>query len=208
MPPQKPRDTRKRFLTLYRFIETNLTEENWRELTHKAARFFVPYKAPKKPPGKKALILRKHGAARYRAVELDVYDLEGARAIQARFRQELSAIRRGEGWPAHISASRLLESRFDRLKLRLTNSPMYVKEHLHSGNVRAIEMRGFVYEEWVERKCIGTGCSRAFLVAPSSHKRTCCRACAIDADNTRRKELREASRTRLRLTKPARFTQS
>lgn len=192
MPRPTKRDLRKRFLSLYRFIETDLTEENYLDLTWAAARFMqrwrtvhVPVVSREKPPSDRSFIAREKGAARYIGVESDL-DLEGARALQARFRQELAAIKRGDTSPAHTTISHLIDSRFDRLKRILTRPPKFVHDKM-IGTVRARSMGDLVYVETVERTCIGTGCTETFRVSESSKKRTCSRACAIDAGNIRRK---------------------
>jgi len=191
MPRLNQRDTRKRFLSLYRFIETDLTEENWRDLTHRAARFKL---APRRSDAdsqanKRARIHRSRGGARYRAVALDIGDLGGARALQERFRQELVAIRAGDSSSAHTSLTRLLEMRFDRLKRLLTKPPLYAQEHVQVGGVRTLETRGPAYFEtrMIEHVCPSCGST---YTARSDVKRTSCgqRACRIDVENARRKQ--------------------
>ena len=196
MPRPQKRDLRKRFASLYRFIETDLTQENYLDLTWAAARFMqrwrTAYVAPAprdRPLHKRAFIPHKAGAARYRAVQPDL-DLESARALQTRFRDELDRIKQGDSSPAHTTVSRLIEQRFDRLKRILTNPPQYVQEMM-IGSVPAWSPGERVYVEVAERTCIATGCDRIFRVPKGSNQRTCGdRACAIDAGNIRRKQRR------------------
>ena len=42
MPRIKPRFLRREYESLYCFIETDLTEENWRDLVNRAALLFLP----------------------------------------------------------------------------------------------------------------------------------------------------------------------
>ena len=178
----------KDFWSLDRFIETDLTEKNWRDLVDRAALLFLPPKAPTGPVVARAYKLRVHRAAQYPGVRYDM-DLEKARFIQKRFRKELAAIKRGDSSPAHTSVSRLLESRFDRLKSLLTKPPMYVKDRLHKDKSRGLVVLGPVYSEMVERICEADGCDNTFTVPSTSKKKTCCRADAIAAANARRKNL-------------------
>lgn len=200
MPRPKKRDLRKRYLSLYRFIETELTDENYLTLTLDAARVMLqfetsPVEPRPEPPGKRATISREKGAARYVGVESDL-DLDGALVLQERFRSDLAAIKAGDTSPAHTSISRLIDSRFDRLKRILTRPPRYVHEVM-IGTVLAHSIGDAVYTELVERTCTATGCNRTFQVPPGSNKRTCGdRSCRIDADNIRRKQRRTITTAR------------
>ena len=86
---------REEFASLYRFIETELTEENWRDLTYAAAEIAPREPDADKGPRKYTYILNPKGAARYPGLTIDI-DLAGARAIQKRFLRELAAITRGD----------------------------------------------------------------------------------------------------------------
>ncbi len=186
MPRLKTRDLRKRFSSLYRFIETDLTEANWHDLTKRAARADVP---PYGPIRKRAHVWRPRGAARWTAIAYDIDDLAAARALQARLREEIAAIARGETWPSATNLTRLIEHRFARLKRILTCPPLYVEDR-GNADARIMRLRGFVYRERVKRDC--PSCGRTYTSPPGA-KRTSCgeRACAIDVDNTRRRQRRK-----------------
>jgi len=178
MPRLKTRDPRKRFASLYRFIDTDLTDQNWREMLERAARVMtLPPKADR-PLRQRARIFRWRCSARWPGLAHDVDDLAAARAIQERFRRELATIKRGDSSPAHTSVSRLLDHRFDRLKRILTVPPLYVEE-VEKGGVRALSLRAFVYRETVKREC--PRCGR-----PAKQYTCGVRKCVTFADNTRR----------------------
>lgn len=170
---------------LYRFIRTDLTEDNWHDLVQEAAMSPAP---SAHPSPKQARIV---GGGRL-AVAWDIIDLASARAVQERFRVELKAIRAGETSPAHTSTSRLLESNFQALKEILVTNPTYVKEHQYPGGMIGHEVLGPVFVEWQmeERVCEG-GCQSTFTVRSSSRKRTCGDDnCRVAASNARRKQKR------------------
>jgi hypothetical protein len=187
MPRLKTRDPRKRFASLYRFIETDLTAENWPDLLYRAARFNLRPRALKKPINGRKHLRRPRGAARWRGVTPDL-DLAGAQSIQKRLRHELAAIERGETWPAITTMSRLIDHRFDRLKRLLVRPPRIVAER-RIGSVRALTIDLAAYRATVKRKC--PSCGRP------ARRYTCGeRNCVVEDDNARRKARRESTTKR------------
>lgn len=188
MPRQPVRDPRKRFASLYRFIETDLTADNWRTLLHQAARVMPPPRRTDKPLRKRATVYRWRGSAKWPGLADDVPDLAAAREIQERFRSELAAIKRGDTSVAHVSLSRLTDRRFDRLKRKLTVPPIFVDEVEHGG-VRALSSNGLAYQEPVKRVC--PSCEKTYMAGPSE-KRTSCGDinCRTDVENERRRQRR------------------
>ena len=221
MPRPKRRNIRKRFQSLYQLIETELTEDNWRILILRAAGFVYKYddlpglffthpSLLKWAPNKKAFIRPRRGVDAYPDWTRDILDLKSAKALQARLRRELEAIKKGDFSPAHISWSEMILARFSRLKRRLTVPLHYEKRVAHSDGKPPFKTLGPVYEEMIERTCLGDGCGRKFMVPASSKQRTCGDdACRVDASNARRKDRRESLRPRpLRSPVPKRYTRS
>lgn len=220
MPRPKKRDLRKRFQSLYRFIETELTEDNWLGITIDAARLLREWtrpgimvskaegakkRWPNKPRSYTRVINSQDIVDPRRGVEFDI-DLDEARALQAKFRQELDAIARKDS-STHTTLSHILERRFDRLRRILTIPPWYAQERVHKRGIRTLTMSGPVYREKVKRKC--PSCGRTYSAPPGTRRTSCGeRACVIEQNNELRKKLREASRPRLRRNVPNKYSRS
>jgi ribosomal protein S27AE len=116
-------------------------------------------------------------------VDIDIHDLAGAQAIQARFRERLRAVQRGESEIAYTTVSRVLERRADRLMHILTIPPRKIRERRHRRGLRTLTVGDPAYR--IVSIC--PFCGDTFTAAAGAKRYTCGRRkCVVFADNTRR----------------------
>ena len=183
----KRQDPLKRFRSLWKFIEADLTRENWRDLTDRAIRRNLPFPPPYRGPyDDRPRVVRQRGANRYLYVEDEIRTLSDAQVLQASYRRALRLFEGRDYRSCRTTDKALLDARFDALKRRLANPPMVVTptndDMLGPGWQRL--------ENWAVTdisRCLVPGCGRYFARNGDRKRTSCGRSkCRAKADNTRR----------------------